>query len=245
VVEYLGKEHGLSQRAACRLVRQPRSTQRYEPLPRPEERRLVAEMRSLALCHPRYGYRRIAALLRAQGWKVNDKRVARLWRREGLKIRRAARKRRRLGHADNGCARLRPLRRNHVWSVDFVMDRTEDGRPLKILAVIDEWTRVCVGITVARSLVSADVAAAIGMAIERHGVPAHVRSDNGPEFVARALREALTARGVASNFIEPASPWENGYVESFNSKIRDELLEREVFSFVSRQGCSSVLVSRR
>jgi putative transposase len=230
VVGYLQSKHGLSERGSCALVGQPRSTQRYEPTEDSDERRLVAAMRSLALSHPRYGYRRIAALLREQGWTVNDKRVERLWRREGLTIRRRPRKKRRLGHAGNGCARLRPLHRNHVWSVDFVSDRTEDGRALKMLVVLDEWTRVCLRIDVARSIVSADVRLALEAAIERHGVPEHVRSDNGPEFVARALRRALAARGVQSSYIEPASPWENGYVESFNSKLRDELLEREVFT---------------
>jgi len=220
----------MSERAACRLVRQPRSTQRYAPLPRIEERRLTAQMRSLALCEPRYGYRRIAALLRAQGWRVNDKRIERLWRLEGLKLRRPQRKRRRLGHAANGCVRLRPLHRNHVWSVDFVMDRTEDGRALKMLVILDEWTRLCLRVEVARSIVAADVRLALDAAIESHGAPEHLRSDNGPEFVARALREALAARGIQSSYIEPGSPWENGYVESFNSKLRDELLEREVFT---------------
>lgn len=220
----------MSQRAACRLVRQPRSTQRYEPLPRPEERRLVAQMHSLALSHPRYGYPRITALLRAQGWRVNSKRVARLWRREGLKLKVPPRKKRRLGQAQNGCARLRPLRSNHVWSVDFVADRTEDGRALKMLVVLDEWTRLCLSIVVARSIVAADVALALQAAIERHGAPEHVRSDNGPEFVAKGLRRALAARGIEPRYIQPGSPWENGYVESFNSRLRDELLERESFS---------------
>ena len=220
----------MSQRAACRLVRQPRSTQRYVPLPRLAERRLVAQMRSLALSHPRYGYRRIAALLRAQGWTVNDKRIARLWRLEGLKLRRQQRKRRRLGQAQSGCARLRPQRTNHVWSVDFLMDRTENGRALKILVVLDEWTRLCLGIVVARSIVAADVALALQTAIAGHGTPEHVRSDNGPEFVAKGLRRALAVRGIEPRYIEPGSPWENGYVESFNSRLRDELLERESFS---------------
>jgi transposase InsO family protein len=220
----------MSERAACLLVRQPRSTQRYVPLPRIEERRLVAQMRSLALTHPRYGYRRIAARLRAQGWKLNDKRVARLWRLEGLRLRRPQRKRRRLGQAQNGCARLLPLRKNHVWSVDFVMDRTDDGRPLKMLVVLDEWTRMCLAIEVARSIVAADVALVLAAAMDRHGVPEHVRSDNGPEFVASGLRRELATRGIGAAYIEPGSPWENGYVESFNARLRDELLEREVFT---------------
>jgi putative transposase len=230
VVEYLESHHGISERGGCELVGQPRSTQRYEPRVDVQERRLIAQMRSLALAHPRYGYRRIAALLSAQGWRVNDKRVERLWRREGLKIQCPPRKRRRLGQAGNGCSRLRPQRRNHVWSVDFVTDRTEDGRALKMLVILDEWTRMCLRIEVARSIVAADVRLALEAAIERHGVPEHVRSDNGPEFVARALREALAARGIQARYIEPGSPWENGYVESFNSKLRDELLELEVFT---------------
>ena len=232
MVAYLQSQHGLSERGGCELLSQPRSTQRYQPVVDGEERRLVAAMRSLALTRPRYGYRRIAAELRAQGWKVNRKRVERLWRREGLKIPSSPRKKRRVGHSGNGCARLRPARRNHVWSVDFVSDRTDDGRALKMLVILDEWTRVCLAIEVARSIVAADVRLALERTIERHGVPEHVRSDNGPEFVAKGLRQALAERGIQSSYIEPGSPWENGYVESFNSKLRDELLEREVFSSI-------------
>jgi putative transposase len=230
VVAHLRSRHGLSERASCALVGQPRSTQRYEPDEDDEERRLIAEMRSLALSRPPFGYRRIAALLRERGWRVNDKRVERLWGAEGLAIQAEPRKKRRLSGADNGCARLRPLHRNHVWSVDFVCDRTEDGRALKMLVVLDEWTRMCLRIEVARSIVSADVGLALEAAIARHGPPEHLRSDNGPEFVAKALRKSLAARGVRSSYIEPGSPWENGYVESFNSRLRAELLGREVFT---------------
>lgn len=229
-MRFLRTRHGLSERAACALIGQPRATQRYRPRGKREEERLVARMRSLAAVHARYGYRRVAALLRAEGWRVNRKRVWRLWKREGLAVKRRARKRRRLGHAEHGCARLRPLRRNHVWSVDFVADRTEDGRALKILVVLDEWTRLCVCMEVARSLVSGDVRAALERAMSLHGTPQHVRSDNGPEFVAKGLRDALRERGIASRYIEPGSPWENGYVESFNGKLRDELLSQEVFT---------------
>jgi putative transposase len=232
VVGYLQRRHGLSQRQACALVDQPRSTQRYQARVDADERRVVARMRSLAVDHPRFGYRRIAAELRREGVEVNAKRVLRLWRQEGLRVGRPGRKRRRLGQGANGCRRLRAERRNHVWSVDFVADRTEDGRAIRILVVLDEWTRECLALKVARSLVGGDVREVLRGVIAVQGAPEHVRSDNGPEFVSRGLRKGIEALGASSAYIEPGSPWQNGYAESFIGKLRDECLGRESFGSI-------------
>jgi len=186
-------------------------------------------MRALSSRHPRFGYRRIAALLRAEGFEVNSKRVQRLWRLEGLAVPRRQRKRRRLGDAAAGCARLVAVARNDVWSMDFVADRTSDGRALRILVVLDEHTRLCVAVFAARSIVGGDALQALVAAMRRYGVPRHVRCDNGPEFVGRTLREGLAALGVGTLYIEPGSPWQNGHVESLNGRLRDELLRREDF----------------
>jgi len=177
----------------------------------------------------RYGYRRITALLRDDGWHVNEKRVYRIWRREGLKVPMKQPKRGRLWLNDGSCVRLRPAYKGHVWSYDFVQDRTHDGRVFRMLCVIDEYTRECLAIRVERKLSSRDVLDTLGELFVRHGAPEHIRSDNGPEFIATALREWLERIGVKTLYIEPGSPWENGYCESFNSKLRDELLAREIF----------------
>jgi transposase InsO family protein len=179
--------------------------------------------------HPRYGYRRIAALLREEGWRVNRKRVQRLWREHGLKVPRKQRKKRRLGRSDNGVTRRRAERRNHVWSYDFIEDRTADGRRLKLLVVIDEFTRECLTIEVERCLTAHDVVGTLEFLFELRGAPTWIRSDNGPEFIAQAVRAWLKESRVGTLYIEPGSPWENAYCESFNSRLRDELLNREVF----------------
>lgn len=186
-------------------------------------------MVGLACEFGRYGYRRVTALLRAEGLAVNHKRVERLWRREGLKVPARQPKRGRLWLNDGSCVRLRPERKDHVWSYDFVQDRTRDGRAFRMLTVIDEFTRECLAIDVARGLKSDDVLERLADSFVRRGVPEHVRSDNGPEFTAEAVRGWLGRVGVRTLFIEPGSPWENGYVESFNGKLRDELLDREAF----------------
>ena len=221
----------MSQRRACRAVGQPRSTQRYEPRePGDDERPLVARMRALSAAHPRYGYRRVWALLRAEGFAVNRKRVHRLWRREGLKVPPKQRKRRRLlGHGGNSCVRRRAGRMNHVWSYDFVFDQTGDGRRLKLLPVVDEYTRECLAIEVERSMTAQDVVATLAYLFELRGPPAYVRSDNGPEFIAEAVKAWLKANGSGTLYIEPGSPWQNAYSESFNSRLEDELLDREEF----------------
>jgi transposase InsO family protein len=180
--------------------------------------------------HPRFGYRRIWALLRREGWRVNRKRVYRLWRQQGLKVPRRKKKKRRLGQKENGCTRRRALARNHVWAWDFIHDRTADGRPLKWLSVVDEYTRECVGLEVARSMSARRVTELLAEMIRERGAPVHIRSDNGPEFIAQAIRRWLMEAEVAALYVEPGSPWENGYAESFHSRLRDELLEREEFS---------------
>jgi len=177
----------------------------------------------------RYGYRRITALLRQRGWRVNHKRVARLWRREGLKVPRKQPKRRRLWLNDGSCVRHRPQRKNHVWSYDFVQTRTAEGRAVRLLTLMDEYTRECLAIRVGRKLSSEEVIETLADQFVQRGVPEYLRSDNGPEFVAKTLREWLARLQVQTLYIEPGSPWENGYIESFNGKLRDELLNLEIF----------------
>ena len=220
----------VSERRACRVLGQGRRTQRYTPRMRDDEVLLTTNIVSLARHYGRYGYRRITAMLRADGWGVNHKRVERIWRQEGLKVPTKQPKRGRLWLNDGSCIRLRPEHRNHVWAYDFVFDRTREGRPLKLLNVVDEFTRECLAIEVARKQSSRDVLRTLAGLMVRHGIPKHIRSDNGPEFVAKAVRDWLSRLDVGTLFIEPGSPWENGYVESFNGKLRDELLNGEIFT---------------
>lgn len=220
---------GVSERRACRVVGQPRTTQRYRGRVLADEEVLTARVVALASSYGRYGYRRITALLRGEGWVVNHKRVERIWRQEGLKVPARQPKRGRLWLNEGSCVRLRPAYPHHVWSYDFMQDHTHDGRSFRILNVIDEYTRECLATVVKRHLTHDDVMQCLTALFCRHGVPTHLRSDNGPEFTANAIRAWLTRLEVAPLFIEPGSPWENGYVESFNGKLRDELLAREVF----------------
>ena len=220
----------VSQRRACRVLGQVRRTQRYTPRVADDEAVLTANIVSLASAYGRYGYRRITALLKADGWRVNHKRVERIWRQEGLKVPARHPKRGRLWLNDGSCLRLRPAYGNHVWAYDFVFERSREGRPLKFLTVVDEFTRQCLAIEVARKQSSRDVLPMLAGLMLRHGIPKHIRSDNGPEFVAKAVREWLSKLGVETVFIEPGSPWENGYIESFNGKLRDELLNGEIFT---------------
>lgn len=219
----------VSERRACKVVGQARSTQWRKPKVSEEEKALTCAIIDLATQYGRYGYRRITALLKADGWHVNHKRVARIWRREGLKVPAKQPKRGRLWLNDGSCIRLRPQYRNHVWAYDFVQDRTRDGRKIRMLTVIDEYSRECLAIETQRRLNSQDVLETISDLFLFHGVPDHIRSDNGPEFIATALRDWLTKVGVKTLYIEPGSPWENGYNESFNGKFRDELLNGEMF----------------
>lgn len=220
---------GYSERRICSILGQARSTQRYADKVSEEERRLIGDMHRLALRRPRYGYRRITILLRRKGWRVNVKRVHRLWKAEGLQIRKKARKRRRLGNGDNACHRHRPEYKDHVWSYDFVSDRTEKGGRLRMLTVVDEFTRECLTIEVARKFKGQDVVEVLDELFAIRGRPKHIRSDNGPEFASKAVRRWLLRSGVGTLFIEPGSPWENGYIESFNGKLRDECLDGELF----------------
>jgi transposase InsO family protein len=228
-VEHVRAELGLSERRVCRVLGQHRSTQRKIPTTPDDEAALTADIIALALQYGRYGYRRITALLREAGWRVNKKRVERIWRQEGLKVPQKQPKKGRLWLNDGSCIRLRPEYPNHVWSYDFVEDRTHDGGKFRMLNVIDEFTRECLTIRVSRKLKAVDVIDVLSDLFILRGVPGHIRSDNGSEFVAKAVREWIAAVGAKTAYIEPGSPWENGYCESFNSKLRDELLKGEIF----------------
>lgn len=228
-MEHVQATFGVSERFACRVLGQHRSTQRKHPKTPEDEAALTADIIALASQYGRYGYRRITALLRDAGWLVNLKRVERIWRREGLKVPQKQPKRGRLWLNDGSCIRLRPEYPNHVWSYDFVEDRTHNGRKFRMLNIIDEFTRECLAIRVNRKLNSVDVIDMLCDLFILRGIPGHIRSDNGPEFIAQAVRDWITAVGARTVYIEPGSPWENGYCESFNSKLRDELLNGEIF----------------
>jgi putative transposase len=221
---------GVPERLACKVLGQHRSTQRKVPSVPDDEAALREEIVALAKIYGRYGYRRVTALLQVAGWCVNHKRVERIWRQEGLKVPPRQPKRGRLWLNDGSCVRLRPERPNHVWAYDFVEDRTRDGRKFRMLCVVDEFTREALAIRVARKLGSADVIDVLTDLFIARGVPAHIRSDNGPEFVAKAVQGWIGGIGAKTAYIEPGSPWENGCVESFNGKLRDELLDCEVFN---------------
>ena len=227
-VRFLREKFAVSERRACRVLLQQRSTQRRPPKKaKDEEARLVARMLELVRKHPRYGYRRIWALLRREGWRINRKRVHRLWRQQGLKVPRKQRKKRRLGSSANSCVRRPAEHKGHVWAWDFLHDRTSDGRPLKWFTLVDEYTRECLALEVDRGMTAKAVSAVLAGAVRGRGAPAHIRSDNGPEFIAKAVRAWMSGAGLETLYIAPGAPWENGYAESFNSKVRDELLNAE------------------
>ena len=228
-IDHVRSQLKVSERRVCRVLGQHRSTQRRLPQGRADEERLIADMIELTRQYGRYGYRRVAALLRDAGWQVNDKRVERLWRREGLKVPMKQPKKGRLWLNDGSCVRLRPEYRNHVWSYDFVHHRTDDGRAFRTLNILDEHSRECLAIRVKRKLNSTEVIDALTDLFILRGVPAYIRSDNGPEFIAEAVRDWIKAVGAKTAYIEPGSPWENGYCESFNGRMRDELLNGEIF----------------
>jgi len=220
----------ISERRACRVLAQPRGTQRYQVRRAKDEPSLLNVMRRLSCQRPRFGCPRIHEQLLTEGWQVNRKRVHRLWKQEHLQVPRKQHRRRRLrGSSENSCIRHRAQRINHVWSYDFLVDRTEDGRQLKLLVVIDEYTRECLALEVLRSFTAQDVVEVLQYLFAVRGRPEHLRSDNGPEFVAQAVCRWLAQAAVKTLFIAKGSPWENGYVESFNGKLRDELLNRELF----------------
>jgi len=219
----------MSERHACRLLGQWRGTQRYEAVRRIDEEALTRAIIALASEYGRYGYRRITVKVREAGWRVSIDQVQRIWQREGLKVPQKQKPRGRLWLNDGSCVRLRPERANHVWSYDFVSARTHDGRTLRLLALIDEYTRECLAIRVARRLGSYEVIETLADVMVWRGIPEHIRSDNGPEFIAQELRTWLGKVGTGTLYIEPGSPWENGYCESFNGKFRDECLNGEIF----------------
>lgn len=221
---------GVSERKACAALGQHRSTQRKAPRGSDDEAALTADIIELAKRYGRYGYRRITALLRDAGRAVNRKRVERIWRCQGLKVPARQPRRGRLWLADGSCVRLRPEPPNHVWAYDFVEDRTRDGRKFRMLCVVDEFTREALAIVVAWRQTSLDVIDVLAELFLKHGRPAHIRSDQGPEFIAAAVKAWIAGVGARTAYIEKASPWENGYVESFNGKLRDELLNGEVFN---------------
>jgi putative transposase len=223
------EKYRLSERHACRLVGQPRGTQRYTLIVRADEDALTRAIIGLAAQYGRYGYRRITHLLNDRGWSVGTDRVSRIWRREGLKVPKKQRPRGRLWLNDGSCIRLRPQHRNHVWSYDFVEAQTHDGRKLQLLTLIDEYSRECLAIRVARRINSFGVIETLADVMLTRGVPEHIRSDNGSEMTAKVVRHWLASLGTRTLYIEPGSPWENGYCESFNGKLRDELLNGEIF----------------
>ena len=221
----------VSERRACQVLGQPRSTQRYQEKEiSAEEKKLVARIHELVQRHPRYGYRFITAKLRQEGWRVNFKRIYRVWRREGFKVPRKTRKKRCLGHSGNSCVRRRAEHPDHVWTWDFIHDRTTTGQPLKWFAITDEYTRECLALEVDRGITADRVLDILTSLFLTRGVPRHIRSDNGPEFIAKAIRRHGKAAGLEMLYIEPASPWENGFAESFFSRLRDELLNCEEFA---------------
>jgi putative transposase len=225
----LQEEFTVSERRACCVLDQPRASQRYQAKPRSDEAALVKRMLELVRVHPRYGYRFITAKLRQEGWHVNAKRVYRLWRREGLKVPQKKRKRRRLGSSENACHRRRAEHRDHVWCWDFIFDRTASGSQLKWLSIEDEYTRENLALKVDRSITSEDVIDTLAELFAMRGVPGHIRSDNGPEFIAQAIGRWLEQLEVETLYIAPGAPWENGYAESFHSRLRDEFLALEEF----------------
>jgi len=231
-VEKLQGEHGVSERRACRTAGQARSTQRRAPRPGEEEKRLRARILELVREWPRRGYKFMTRLLRAEGWRVNPKRVLRIWREEGLRVTRKPCRKRRLGDSANATTRLRATRPNEVWSWDFFHDRLEDGRAVKWLSLVDDFTRECLLLRADRSITSEKAKDLLAEVISQRGAPNYLRSDNGPEFVAKGLREWLGKKGVGTAYIEPGSPWQNGFAESFHSRLRDELLNAEVFGDV-------------
>jgi putative transposase len=229
-VERSERTLNVSERRACKAVGHARSTQRFRGVKVEMDTPLVAAMQALARKHPRYGYRRIHAMVRQEGFRASVGRVHRLWRLHGLRVPRKTIRRRRLGSSENGVVRHRAARIDHVWCWDFVKDQTLDGRPFKVLSIVDEFTRECLALEVGRSIRSGDVIDVLRELFLVRGLPGHIRSDNGPEFMAKRVRRWLTDHRVGPLYIAPGSPWENGCNESFNGKLRDECLNVEMFT---------------
>ncbi len=230
-MDHLQSSFRVSERRACRVVEQHRTSQRHVSTKATKDTALSRRMVELSRENPRYGYRRVWALLRREGWEVNKKRVQRLWREAGLKVPQKQHKRRRLvGSGENGVTKKRAEYPNHVWSYDFAMDSSEDGRRVKVLPVVDEYSRECLSLEGQRSITTSGVIDTLSRLFIERGEPDYIRSDNGPEFIAEALKEWLAVSGVKTLYIEPGSPWENAYSETFVSQMRDELLDRELFA---------------
>lgn len=219
----------LSERRACEVIEQPRMTQRYEPKQPDKDKALTVALKRLAGKHKWYGYRLITAKLHQEGWCVNHKRVQRIWRKEGLQVPYRRKHKKSHGSSANACFVKRAEFINHVWTYDFIEDATEDGRKLKFLTVLDEHTRESPAIEIGRSITSRDVIFVLEYLFAVRGKPWFIRSDNGPEFIADAIKRWLQDKKVGTLYIEPGSPWENGYIESFHGRLRDELLNREQF----------------
>jgi putative transposase len=222
----------VSERRACEVISQPRMTQRYKTKQPDKDNALTAEINKLAQRHKRYGYRMITAKLRQDGWIVNHKRIQRIWQKEGLQVPYRRKFKKVKGTCENSCAVRKAEYPNHVWTYDFMSDQTEDGRKLKLLTVLDEFTRESPAIEVGRSIRAGEVIAVLEYLFMVRGAPPFIRSDNGPEFIADKVKKWLKQKQVGTLYIEPGSPWENGYIESFNGKLRDEVLDREVFHSV-------------
>lgn len=228
-VEHLEDDHQVSQRRACKVSGQHRSTQRYQPAVADGEARLVSRLHKLVEVNPRRGCRYMTALLRAEGWRVNYKRVHRLWKREGFRVPIKKRKKRAVGDASNACDKRVATGKDNVWTWDFIHDRLVDGRALKCLTIIDEYTRECLTLSPERSITGDDVLDVLSRLIGQRGAPKHIRSDNGSEFIAKKVKRWLDTLGIETMYIEPGAPWQNGYAESFNSRLRDEFLEMNYF----------------
>ncbi len=219
----------VSERRACKVIGQSRMTQRYKTTQPDKDKALTADILTLAARHKRYGYRMITAKLRQDGWVVNHKRVQRIWQKEGLQVPYRRKFKKAMGSSANSCSVKKAEYPNHVWTYDFVSDQTEDGRKLRLLTVLDEFTRESLAIEVARSMPAGDVISVLDYLFMLRGVPKLIRSDNGPEFIAHSITRWLYDQGIEAIHIAPGSPWENGYIESFNGKFRDEVLNRELF----------------
>ena len=229
-MKHLQKNFKISERRACRVLGQPRSSQRYISTKADIDTALSQRMVALSRENPRYGYRRVWALLRREGWAVNKKRVQRVWREAGLTVPSKECKRRRMGASENSITRRQAEHIDHVWSYDFAMDATEDGRRLKMMPIVEEYSRECLALETERSITAEDVVETLARLFAERGSPSFIRSDNGPEFIAKAVKRWLVASGVKTLYIEPGAPWENAYSETFISRLRDELLNREVFA---------------
>ena len=229
-MEELEERFEASERRACTVSGQPRSTQRYAAKTVDDEARLLARIAALVGENPRRGCRYITQVLREEGWEVNRKRVHRLWKREGYKVPRKRRKKRAIGHDANACDKRRATHKDDVWTWDFVHDTLVDGRALKCLTLIDEHTRECLSLRVERSITGTDLLDTLSQLIGERGAPKHLRSDNGPEFIASEVKNWMESLSVETMYIAPGAPWQNGYAESFNSRLRDEFLNMNYFN---------------